>query len=197
MLISKVDICNMALANIGQPPIQTLESRNPGASEKACKLRYDEARLEALAGNLWNFASMYRKGARLDIEAKYPYVYAFAFPADALQLFEIQRIKGDLPVPFEVTDRPDQAGKLVHCDLASPTFVYTRDKEDPTTFDYDFIQAMSWLLASKIAMPITKNLKIQQEAWKMWLTSNSAATAKNLNEGVEDTDVTAGYQDVR
>lgn len=195
MLISKIDICNMALANLGSPPIQSVDG--PAPSQKACKLRYEEARIEALTGNLWNFASMWRKGSRLAIQAKPPYAYAYQYPTDALRVFEIFREKGATPVPFEVTDRPDAPGKLIHTSHEAPTFIYTRDKTDPTTFDADFVQALSWLLASKIAMPVTKNLKLQQEAFKMWLTHNSAATANDENEGVDDTDLTAGYQDVR
>jgi len=193
--ISKIDICNMALANLGSPAIQSLDGPQP--AQRACKLRYDEARLEALSGNLWNFASMYRIGTRIDIVAKSPFSYVFAYPSDALRVFEIQRAPGARPIPFEVTDRPDASGKIIHCSLEKPTFIYTRDKIDPTTFDFDFIQAMAWLLASKIAMPVTKNLKLQQEAWKMWLTSNSLATANDENEEVSDTDQTAGYQDAR
>lgn len=195
MLISDIDICNMALANIGSPPIQALIGPQP--SQKACKLRYEEARLEALTGNLWNFASMYRKGTRLSIEPKSPYSYVFMYPPDALRVFEIQHPPGSPPPPFEVTDRPDAPGKIIHCNIETPTFVYTRDKSDPASFDVEFVQALSWLLASKIAMPVTKNLKLQQEAYKMWLTLNSNATASNRNEGVEDTDQTASYQDVR
>jgi len=200
VIISKTDICNMALANIGSPPIQSIEGpprQTDLASVKACKLRYDEARLEALAGNLWNFASMWATGARLAIDPKPPFSYVFQYPPDALRVFEIYRAKGLPPIPFEVTDRPDAPGKLIHCNLEAPTFIYVREKDDPTTFDFDFIQAMSWLLASKIAMPVTKNIKLQQEAWKMWLTSNSAAVANDENEEVQDTDVTATYQDAR
>lgn len=195
MLISKIDICNMALSNLGSPPIQSVDGPKP--SQLACKLRYEEARIEALTGNLWNFASMWRKGSRLSIEAKPPYLYAYQYPTDALRIFEIYRTPGSPPIAYEVTDRPDAAGKIIHTNSDAPTFIYTRDKSDPTTFDADFIQAMSWLLASKIAMPVTKNVKLQQEAFKMWLTYNSSATANDENEGVEDTDQTAGYQDAR
>lgn len=200
MIISKVDICNMALANLGSPPIQSIDGpprTTDLATIKACRLRYDEARLEALAGNLWNFASMYRTGTRLDLTPKPPYSFVYAYPPDALRVFEIYRPKGLPPIPFEVTDRQDAPGKLIHCSVESALFIYVRDKDDPTTFDFDFIQALSWLLAAKIAMPVTKNLKLQQEAWKMWLTSNSAAVANDENEEVQDTDITATYQEAR
>lgn len=196
MQISTVDICNMALANIGQNPIQSLEG--PSLAQRTCKLRFDEARLEALRGALWNFASLWRVGVRLDVTPKPPWRFAFQYPPDALKVFEIQRERGEMKlIPFEVTDRVDQAGKLIHCDRETPTFVYTRDRDDPTTFDWEFIVALSWLLSSKIAMPVTKSLKLQQEAFKMWLVYASQAKASSANEGTPDSDKLAGYQDVR
>jgi len=196
MNIDKLAICNMALANIGSPTIQSLTEQNAGA--RACKLRYDEARVEALSSSLWNFASLWQVGVRLDIDSKPPWAYVYTYPPDALRVFEILRVSKEMrEIPFEITDRPDQAGKLIHTDEPAPTFVYTRDKEDPTTFDWDFITALSWLLAHKICMPVTKNAKMADNALKMWTVKSSKAEARTMNEGVRDTDQTPTYQAVR
>lgn len=196
MQISVVDICNMALANIGQNAIQSIEG--PSISQRSCKMRYDEARMEALRGALWNFASLWKTGTRLDIAPKPPWRYVFQYPPDALRVFEIQRARGqNKEIPFEVTDRPDQSGKIIHSDMAAPTFIYTRDRQDPTTFDWDFVVAMSWLLSSKIAMSITKSLKLQQEAFKMWMVYASQAKAATANEGLPESDNMASYQEAR
>src|SRR5690606_9991041 len=89
MQLAKLDICNMAFANIGQPNIKKLEQA--GIPAATCKLRYDEARLECLAKALWNFASMWQVGVLLDIPAKPPYKYAYQYPPDAIKVFEILR----------------------------------------------------------------------------------------------------------
>lgn len=194
---SDVDICNMALANLGQSNfIQNLAGAS--ISQRSCALRYDETRREALSGALWNFASMWRVGDRQTIAAKPPWTHCFLYPPDALKVFEIQRAsKNEDAIPFEITAHPDTDGKLIHCDREEPVFIYVKDIINPTFYSDEFTTAMSWLLASKIAMPVTKSLKLQQEAFKMWVAMSSQAMAATANEGRQDTDTVPSYQEVR
>jgi hypothetical protein len=196
MNLDKVAIGNMALANLGSPPVQDFNQTN--VSSRALKLRYDEARLQALSATLWNFASRWKVGVELDIDPKPPWTRVYNYPADALRVHEIQRSSVDEKnIPFEVTDRMDATGKLIHTDQEAPVFIYTVDKEDVTTFDWDFITALSWLLAHKIAMPVTKSTKLRDDSMKMWLALADSAVANTKNEGVTDNDITPGYQAVR
>lgn len=196
MVSSPLDIANMALGNIGQGAIQSFNG--PAASQRLTKQRYDEARIEALSATLWNFASLWRVGNPVAIDPKPHWQYVFVYPADALKVFEILKASGETTeIPFEVTARPDVAGKLIHCNQPSPTFVYTKDTTDLASFTPEFTTALSWLLASKIAMGITKSIKIQQEAYKMWIGLSSTAVAASANEGSTDADVMAGYQEAR
>lgn len=193
---SRIDICNMALANIGQKPIQSMDG--PGISQVSCKLRYEEARTEALCGSLWNFASLWIKGTAVAIDPKPPWSNVFIYPPDALKVFEILRSAGEnKEIPFEVTARPDQDGRLIHCDRREPTFVYVKDMADPQTYSVEFVVALSWLLSSKIAMPVTKSAKIQQDAFRMWVAYNSQARASIANEGNPETDIPASYHEAR
>lgn len=198
IISTDVDVCNIALGNIGQPPIQTLVGNLP--AQKACKLRYDEARQEAISAAPWNFSTTWGAGVPYETYSpKAPWGYVFRFPTNALAVYEILRADPrETPYGFEVTDSPDNTGKLIHTDQASPVFVFGRDKPNISTWDQEFIQAVGWLLASKIAMPITKSLKIQQEAYKMWLDRKSAAATKSANEGFRDrSQDIASYQAVR
>jgi hypothetical protein len=194
----KIAICNMALANIGAPPIQSLTE--PGVGARSCKQRYDEARLMTLNAALWNFASVYRAaGAALDLTPKKPWSYVHSYPADAVRVFEIETAAvTDPPIPFEITDRDDGlSGKLIHSHVEEPTFIFTRDKQDTTTFDMDFVVAMAWGLASLIAMPVTKSVKVQQNAEKQFAIKTDRAVARTLNEGQADADQYALYHQAR
>lgn len=197
MRLAKLDICNMALANIGQSDLKSLTQ--PGEAAAACKLRYDEARLECLSMALWNFASVWKKGVLLDVEAKPPYRAAYQYPPDALKVFEILKPGGDKkPIPFEVTARPGMNGeKLIHTSHPEPVFIYSVDREQVEDFEPTFVQAFVWLLSSKIAMRITKKLQIQQECYKMAVLKASEARSSDFNEGTEDTDKLASYHEVR
>ena len=189
MEISDIDICNRALTEyLGVKPIMNFEEKTDAA--RVCKQNYAAARRDALAGSLWGFASMWQPGVALDLDPKSPWLYCFTYPTDALRVFEIQRAKESDPlIPFEVTDRPDDVdGKMIHCDLVAPVFIYTRDKENPAQYDVEFVAALAALLAEKIAMPLTKSLKIKQTAMQSYVNLRGVALARTLNEGPRDTD---------
>lgn len=196
MQSSDVDICNMAIANVGGQPILSLDES--GKSADACRLRFEESRLQTLAKCLWNFASLWQVGVRMDMPSKPPYRYVYSYPTNALKLFEILRDNpADPKVPFEVTANPEGAGKLIHTDHERPVFVYNIDVKDSSEFSVEFREAMAWLLTSKIAVPLTKDLKRQQEAYKMYMIATSEAQASNANESGRDRDITPSYHEVR
>jgi hypothetical protein len=196
MQIDKVRICNMALGNLGQPAIQSMTQSNKSAV--ACNQRYDEARLEALSGALWGFASFWSKPAAVSADPKPGWQYVHKYPNDALRIFEIyQEDKTASPIPFEVTDSLTGNGKWVHSNVETPTLIYTRDKEDVTTYDWDFIVALSWLLSSKIAMPVTKSKQARDHAEAQWDKYRSNAKARTKNEQAVDRDELASHHAAR
>ena len=194
-MVDKVAIGNMALANLGQPPVQTFTG--PNTASRALNQRYDEARLITLSDAPWNFASQWIEGTRLDIPPKPNWSYVYSYPVNALNVFEILPPPGGTNIPFEVTDRMDLPGKLIHTNDEKPVFVYTVDKSDPNTFDWDFINAFAWQLAHKIAMPVTRSKKAQDDAMSKYEFFRTRASARTRNEGVKDTNRTAEYQAVR
>ena len=196
MLIDEVAICNMALANVGETPIQSLTEKRKQAT--ICNQRYDEARLEALSGALWAFASMWQSGVAISADPKPGWSYVHKYPNDALRVFEIYQ--ADLtapPIPFEVTDAATGGGKWIHSNEESPTFVYTRDKEDVTSFDWQFIEALSWLLAFKISMPLTKSKTMADRCEKAWIQRRGDAKARTKNEQYVDRDQLAPHHAAR
>ena len=198
MEISEIDICNRALTEyLGVKPIMGFDEKTDAA--RVCKQNYAAARRDALAGSLWAFASMWHAGVALALDPKSPWLYCFTYPTDALRVFEIQRAsEADPLIPFEVTDRPDGVdGKMIHCNLSAPVFVYTRDKENPAQYDVEFVAALAALLAEKIAIPLTKNLKIKQTAMQAYVNLRGIALARSLNEGPRDTDALGFHHQAR
>lgn len=199
--MNDVDICNMALANIGQPPIQSLADL-PGRTsdaQKACKLRYVEARQECLTKTQWNFATTWRQGEELtNTTPRPPWTHVYEYPADALRVFEIQRsYAGEKDIPFEVNDGPDGEGRVILTDHESPVFIYVRDKTDANTYSMEFVQALSWCLAAKIAMPITKSRSLMEKCLQIFTSMVGAAVTRDENEGVLQTDIEASYHEAR
>lgn len=199
MQISNIGICNIALAHLGQRQIRALTDRV--ASAEACSLHFEEARLELLSDTLWNFSSMWASGVQLSIAPKPGWTYCFSYPPDALRIFEIQPLApgGDV-IPFEVTDRPEitLSGKMIHANVPAPVFIYSRDKADVTTYDQDAIQAFGWLMAAKMAMELTKNLKLAEKCERMYEFKRAKASARTQNEGErQETDTEAFHHKVR
>ena len=62
--MNSTDICNMALAYIGQGRIASLEEKGEEAVQ--CKLFYNHLRRKLLSEYRWNFAERYVKLALLD-----------------------------------------------------------------------------------------------------------------------------------
>ena len=187
MEISAIEICNRALTeHLGINPIMSFDEKS--AAARTCKQHYENARRDALTGTLWGFASVWKAGTRLDVEVKKPWQYVYAYPPDAMRVFEIQRDFADDPeIGFEVTDRPDNgAGKLIHTDHAAPVFVYSRDKDDPATFDQEFVTALAALLAYKMAMQLTKDVKLKQASMNEYARLRASAQSRTLNEGQKD-----------
>lgn len=193
--IDKVRICSLALSHIGSTPIMSINEKGPKA--EACRLHYESARVEAISGAQWSFATRWQTGVLLDVDPLPPFTLAYSYPSDALRLIEISRAAGETKIPYKVSSRIGQAGKQINTDRTDAVFIYTVDIDDVSQFDMEFVIAFSWLLASKIAMPITKSQKLQAEAWKQWIALQSIANAHNMNEDVEDVEKEPFYQAVR
>lgn len=190
--VDKVRICSMALRNIGKPRIRSID-RPKNDAEAVCKENYDIARSTTLEGALWNFASGWRAGVRLDIEPKPGWQYVYSYPSEALKVFGIHCEPGQDAPGFEVTDRMDADGKIIHTNEAAPVFIFVKDKEDPSTFTWEFITALSWVLASMIVMPLTKDRRSLAKCEQNAMMYTSMATASTLNESKPADDDQNGF----
>ncbi|WP_299078690.1 hypothetical protein [uncultured Paraglaciecola sp.] len=197
MQIDVVRICNMALRNVGAKNISSLEQ--PGKEAVTCKDNYDIARLTTLEGALWNFASGWRLGVKLEVDPKPPWCYVYSYPNEALKVFRILRSSVHDPlIPMEVTDRMDGTpGKIIQTNQLTPVFEFTVDKEDVSTFSWEFIRALSWQLSSLICMPLTKNVKLLEKCEKNAVMYTSIAEASTMNEQEPEPDGYGFYHDAR
>lgn len=194
-LIDKTKICNMALERIGSTPVANINGMDPKSI--ALRNNYDAARVEALASAPWSCAKLWKVGVKVETPMP-PWSFAYSYPSDALRIIEIQRYDSkEKAIPFKVSRQPGGVGLQINTDRDAATFIYTVDVENPADFDYDFIDALAWLLASKIAMPITKSLQVQANAAQNWSVKRAIAAADDANQDEEDVDLEPFYQAVR
>lgn len=149
-MTGKVEIVNIALARLGESPIQSFEEGSVPAN--TARLVYDAARRSTLRDYNWNFALTTATLARLD-EKPDDFHFAFALPADCLRAVRLRRPG----VPdFREAASPHfvlRGGRLFSREPKA-LLEYVRDVTNEADFDSKFIEAFSYKLASELAMSV-------------------------------------------
>ena len=161
MVTGELDIVNLALSRLGESPIASLNESSPAAV--AARTQYDPARRAALRNFNWTFSLKRAHLTRLAVGVEGHYAYTYQLPPDCLRpirlISEIEGTPADTggTVGFEpVGDRK------ICCDEEDPLLEYVADITDPTLFDDLFVDALSYRLASSLAMPITGDAAMWQ-----------------------------------
>lgn len=148
-MAGSVEIVNIALARLGESPIQSLDEGTVPAN--MAKIFYDPSRRATLRDFNWNFALKTARLAKL-AQAPVDFRYAYALPSDCIRAVRLR--SGGIPdfegpgLRFVV-----QCGEVLS-DEDPALLEYIYDCTDPGKFDDKFIEAFSYKLASELAMPI-------------------------------------------
>ena len=77
-MVSKIDICNLALAHLGQEPISSLTQEDERA--RRLNLFYEPVKAEVLRTHNWAFATVQEPLIRLEDPSAAPYPYLYQYP---------------------------------------------------------------------------------------------------------------------
>lgn len=184
-MISKLDICNLALAQLGQEPISSLEQEDERA--RRCRLFYDPVRQEVLRTHHWAFACTQADLALLnnpDTAQNPPYYYAY--PQDCLFIRKVYA-KGqtDTAVPFKELYRKQLQARVIVCDAWQAQAEYTRDVQDVLLFDPAFVKAFSLALAADLAVTLSADLTLSQRILQKYTLALEEARRSNMTENFE------------
>lgn len=166
-MAGRVEIINIALARLGESPIQSLEEGTVPAN--VAKLLFDSARRSTLRDFNWSFALSMASLARL-AETPVDFHYAFALPADCLRAI---RLRGDRA--FVVR------GNRLLTDEGEPVLEYIADVTDETKFDAKFTEAFTYKLASELAMSVKGSSELMasySNAYQTYITQAAAESAR-------------------
>mgnify|MGYP001451013258 FL=1 len=186
-MATEVDICNLALAHLGDDA--TIASLNPpegsAQAEKAQRF-YPIARNNLLEMHTWNFAAK-RENLALTTNELDQWDYAYIAPADMMNPVAVisPTAQNDYATRMSAGDTPGGitsnyaptivAGQYTPQQFAvEGTYIYTNQENamlryqayvtDPSTFSPLFITTLSWHLASMLAGPIIKGDQGMAEA---------------------------------
>lgn len=169
-MASKVAICNRALIEIGANTIVSLSEDSEEA--RRCSVVYDECRQTILRDNPWNFATKQASLARLSTAPLFDFQYAYQLPSDCLR---VMRTKDN--------SRHKIVGRTVHSDEESLYIEYIADIDDPNVYDGMFREALSLLIAYKLAYATTASTSMAQDRYQVYLNALSRARGVDAQEG--------------
>jgi hypothetical protein len=181
-MASEVSICNLALSHLSnQANIASLMEQSVEA--QYCSQFYPLARDQVLAEHNWSFATKRANLAYLDNDGV-QWQYCYARPNDCLSVIAML-VPGALD-DFDQQDyvqEQNTAGVLVmRTNVPDAVLKYTKKITDPTLFEAHFITALSYLLASYLAGPITKDMKLKEAMYQAYSTSLGKARVSNAND---------------
>lgn len=192
-MTSIVSICNLALSNLGKENIQALT--DAGAEARACRQFYEHTRDTLLQIYPWRFAGATLSMAAVENDRDGQWSFAYSRPNDCLK---IRALRGSLsasavaPGGMDGTSDPsvkyETDGALIYCNLSPAMLRYTMRMVDPTTFPPLFVEALSWHLAVKLAMPLTRDPKVRADAYQLAMVTQGKAEMADANEVRENSD---------
>lgn len=207
-MASEVDICNLALAHLGDNA--TVSSINPpegSAQAEHCQRFYPMARDTLLEMHPWGFATKRTTLALLG--SNWPeWKYCYQAPNDMLNVLAVladdaaNDYSVPIPQPYSniatvnagqgmYTPQPfsmetlEDGTQVVYTDVENAVMRYTGYVTDTTQFSPLFTDSLSWLLASMLAGPIMKGdagAAMSQNLYKVFLNQLSRATTSDANQ---------------
>ena len=169
-MASDVDICNLALAHLGDTAsVASIDPPEGSVQAALCSRFYPIARDSLMEQHTWGWAT---KRVALAILPNYSteWDYAYAQPSDALNIVAIlpplssddYALGGTIPgtgsyIPQEYECETDLGGNdIILTDQADATLRYTGVVSDTTKFSPLFIETLAWKLAAMLAGPVLK-----------------------------------------
>lgn len=151
--LTALDICNLALAKLGEAPLPGIDC-NGSPAARLCYLHYHPARREVLVSNRWTFATCCAEITSPEEaspeSSDLPRRISHPLPFDCLRVLEVS-------CPNWV-----MRGRSVFCSARTIRIRYISDIEDPDLFDPLFTDAFCTLLACKLCIPLTASTTARQ-----------------------------------
>ena len=184
-MATEVDICNIALGSLGLEPIASLGESVQNA--RTCNLFYALTRDSYLQEHSWSFAT---KTIELVEITPLPdgysrFSYGYEYPADCLKAQKIRDGESDFFYPFIIKDyviTGPADSKLILTNLPDAFLEYTVALTETSLFSPIFINALSKKLAAEISWPLTKDLRIQKQAFDQFFLADQNVKQKDSSE---------------
>lgn len=185
---SSTQICNIALSEIGEDPILSLDENSRAA--RACNLVYDDIRKKVLRSHDWNFATDRVELALLTGSPSFGFDYQYQLPSDYLRLTATSWDEyADVKYKIE--------GNKLLINESSISIVYVKDFKDSANFDELFQEALSFRIASKLAIKLADDKTLRDRMMEEYMSVLAEARSIDSQEGTPDGIITSTWTNSR
>lgn len=170
-MASAVDICNTALAHIGNDNVISSIDPADGSTEAGyCKRFYPIARKELIERFIWTFARKRQALATVANPSKV-WAYAYQMPSDCIRPVRVLSSSDANGLLFALANGQISASAVFDENASAPyevedgvllthepeaVLLYLRDVVNPTRYTPMFVSALGYLLASYLAGPLVR-----------------------------------------
>lgn len=204
-MASAVDICNLALARLGDDAtVSSIDPPEGSAQAEHCKRFYPIARDVALSKHTWNFATKRVALALLSNVTTAEWQYAYSAPSDILSASAIVNvypngsfIEGGVEFAVETTTAN---GVVIYTNVEDAYVKYISRVTDTTRFTHEFVDCLTFLLASYLAGPVVKGdtgMKIGVDMLKMFKVALADAAVSDAMSNKPKVDHTPDFVKAR
>lgn len=194
-MVSKIDICNLALAQLGQEPITSLTQSDERA--RRLNLFYEPVKQEVLRTHNWAFAAAEEPLALLETR-EHPLPYVYQYPLDALYIRRVFR-PGSGRQNGLFREVYIQAGNIraLKSNISNASAEYTRNVGDENLFDPAFIKAFSLALAADLAVALTGDAALSRQILQKYTLSLDEARRSNMSEEMAERVASSAFVEAR
>lgn len=155
-MATAVDICNMALSQLGdEATVTSIDPPEGSAQAEHCQRFYPMALAEILASHHWTFAKRRTQLAKLaDVPVGQEDFYYYPLPADCIELISVGTSQLPPNVQPTYTIEQTDAGQAIVAKYKTLWVLYITSDVKETQFPPLFTTALTHKLASLLAGPI-------------------------------------------
>ena len=157
-MASEVDICNLALARLGDnATVASIAPPEGSAQAEHCARFYPVARDSLLEMHAWKFATRRVLLAQLTTDT-WNWSFAYAEPTGVLKLLAVlpASASSDADTQEYEAETDGNGARIILTDQEGASLRYVAHVTDTTVFSPLFVDALAWLLASYLAGPVLK-----------------------------------------
>lgn len=191
-MATKTDICNQALAHIGQDPIAIITENTETA--KKCARAYPLVLDEVLAAHPWNFALDTEALAVISDKTIHGWQYVYQKPARCLFAYKV------FPAGYPEARERDKfrvMGAAIASNVEGAWVEGVYRCLDISLYTPHFIAALSFALASRLALSICGDKSLSTSMFQLYLMHFGESKRLNVAEGYNPPEAGSSFVDAR